>query len=242
MVSRGRPRHGRRDRHISSGGRAAAVGRLYRCFEICIRCAGYASTPRPSASALADDLDRPRPRRPAARFRRPAPGGARGRRRANPKSRHHRRQPLQRLARRRRRAALADARCRGSSWPGPRGARRLPCRRSSPEPAHRSRRRRVPDRPHHIARRRRARAAFLKPGARRYLVISIAMAAAPLDIATGRPGRTHRGRGPCSAVAQRLAGPEGQPRWRADCSLDSPNWSTAALELAPLSPIDDVRG
>ena len=73
-----------------------------------------------------DDLDRRRPRRPAAALRRAQGGGARGRRRADPEHRHGRRQPVQRLAGRRRHAGAARARraassCRAraasASWP-----------------------------------------------------------------------------------------------------------------------------
>lgn len=87
----------------------------------------------------------------------------------------------------------------------------------------------------------RGASAFVKLGARRYLVISIAMAAARL--ATGPDGRVVEAAvavGSCSAVAQRLPKLEaaliGRP---ADAALG------AAVEgghLASLAPIDDVRG
>jgi CO/xanthine dehydrogenase FAD-binding subunit len=86
-----------------------------------------------------------------------------------------------------------------------------------------------------------ARATFLKLGARKYLVISIAMVAAVLETATDRTiAKARFAVGSCSAVAQRLPLLEsaliGQ---RLDADL-------AALvkpeHLAPLSPIDDVRG
>jgi CO/xanthine dehydrogenase FAD-binding subunit len=86
---------------------------------------------------------------------------------------------------------------------------------------------------------RSARSAFLKLGARRYLVISIAMAAATLEIEDGRVGAARIAVGACSAVAQRLPALEatliGAP---VDRSLAD---RVDAAHLAPLSPIDDVR-
>lgn len=82
---------------------------------------------------------------------------------------------------------------------------------------------------------------FQKLGARRYLVISIAMAAA--RIVTGSDGRIERAAvaiGACSAVAQRLSGLES-----ALVGLTSGREiedAVAADGFAELSPIDDVRG
>jgi len=84
------------------------------------------------------------------------------------------------------------------------------------------------------------RSTFLKLGARRYLVISIAMAAVLLDV--GEDGRVRDARlalGACSAVAQRLPAAEasliGQP---ADADFSA----RLRLEhLAALTPIDDAR-
>jgi CO/xanthine dehydrogenase FAD-binding subunit len=85
-----------------------------------------------------------------------------------------------------------------------------------------------------------ARSAFLKLGARRYLVISIVMAAATLEIADDRISRARIAVGACSAVAQRLPALEaalvGAPL---DASLGG---RVEADHLAPLRPIDDVRG
>ncbi|MBS0537858.1 MAG: FAD binding domain-containing protein [Proteobacteria bacterium] len=85
-----------------------------------------------------------------------------------------------------------------------------------------------------------ARSAFLKLGARRYLVISIAMAAATLETAAGRIVRARVAVGACSAVAQRLPALEaalaGTPL---DAALGD---RVEAAHLAPLAPIDDVRG
>jgi CO/xanthine dehydrogenase FAD-binding subunit len=96
---------------------------------------------------------------------------------------------------------------------------------------------------HVPTRSRQARSVFLKLGHRRYLVISIAMVAAVLDFdATGRITYCGVAVGACAAAAQRLpaleAGVLGAPRGevvaRAESVLDA--------ALAPLSPIDDVRG
>jgi len=85
-----------------------------------------------------------------------------------------------------------------------------------------------------------ARSAFLKLGARRYLVISIAMAAATLEIAEGRVAGARIAVGACSPVAERLPALE-------SALLGAPFDARLAervdqAQLAPLSPIDDVRG
>ncbi len=84
-----------------------------------------------------------------------------------------------------------------------------------------------------------AESAFLKLGARRYLVISIAMAAATLEIVDGRVAAARIAVGACSPVAERLPALEaalvGADR---DCLATRVD----AEQLAPLSPIDDVRG
>jgi CO/xanthine dehydrogenase FAD-binding subunit len=81
--------------------------------------------------------------------------------------------------------------------------------------------------------------AFLKLGARRYLVISIAMAAATLEFAEDRVAAARVAVGACSPVAERLPALEaalvGTSRERLSDCVD-------ARQLAPLSPIDDVRG
>ena len=82
---------------------------------------------------------------------------------------------------------------------------------------------------------------FQKLGARRYLVISIAMAAA--RIVVGEDGRIADATiavGSCSAVAKRLTGLEAALRGRtAGPALRD---VVAEARLAELSPIDDVRG
>ncbi|MFZ5780765.1 MAG: FAD binding domain-containing protein [Pseudomonadota bacterium] len=84
-----------------------------------------------------------------------------------------------------------------------------------------------------------ARSSFLKLGARRYLVISIAMAAATLEIADGRVAAARVAVGACSPVARRLPALEmallGRP-------CDGLAACVEAAHLAPLDPIDDVRG
>jgi CO/xanthine dehydrogenase FAD-binding subunit len=85
-----------------------------------------------------------------------------------------------------------------------------------------------------------ARSAFLKLGTRRYLVISIAMAAATLEIADGRVAAARIAVGACSPVAERLPGLEAA---LAGAPLDARLAERVEVaHLAPLSPIDDVRG
>ena len=84
-----------------------------------------------------------------------------------------------------------------------------------------------------------AESAFLKLGARRYLVISIVMAAATLEFEDGRIAAARVAVGACSPVAERLPALEqaliGMPRDRLADHVDT-------AQLSPLSPIDDVRG
>jgi xanthine dehydrogenase small subunit len=86
-----------------------------------------------------------------------------------------------------------------------------------------------------------ARSAFLKLGARRYLVISIAMVAAVIDC--DEDNRIQHARiavGSCSVVAQRLFALEESLVGRIQSSsIDS---ALTPAMLSPLSPIDDVRG
>jgi CO/xanthine dehydrogenase FAD-binding subunit len=85
-----------------------------------------------------------------------------------------------------------------------------------------------------------ARSAFLKLGTRRYLVISIAMAAVTLEIDGGRVVAARVAVGACSAVAQRLPMLEAV---LAGAPLDARLADRVdPAQLAPLSPIDDVRG
>lgn len=82
---------------------------------------------------------------------------------------------------------------------------------------------------------------FYKLGARRYLVISIAMAAARLDVdAHGTIIEAAVAVGACSAVAQRLPALERQlVGLTADADFDR---RVDVGHLAELAPIDDVRG
>jgi CO/xanthine dehydrogenase FAD-binding subunit len=87
----------------------------------------------------------------------------------------------------------------------------------------------------------RVRSTFEKLGSRAYLVISIAMVAAVLEIGVdGRIARARVAVGACSEVAQRLTGLE------ADLAGRPTSPETAAIagsaHLEALSPIDDVRG
>lgn len=84
-----------------------------------------------------------------------------------------------------------------------------------------------------------ARSAFLKLGARRYLVISIAMAAVTLEIEHARVIKARIAVGACSAVAQRLPALEAA---LADVPVTALAERVDIAHLAPLAPIDDVRG
>jgi CO/xanthine dehydrogenase FAD-binding subunit len=82
--------------------------------------------------------------------------------------------------------------------------------------------------------------AFVKLGARRYLVISIAMAAARLAVEDGIVTDAAVAVGACSATAARLSGVEAALRGRAaDGSLGE---AVRSSPLDGISPIDDVRG
>ena len=84
-----------------------------------------------------------------------------------------------------------------------------------------------------------ARSAFLKLGLRRYLVISVVMAA--VEVTTDPDDRIAEARvaiGACSPVAQRLRSLEAALVGR---SLDDVDVAMIAEHLAALSPIDDVR-
>jgi CO/xanthine dehydrogenase FAD-binding subunit len=86
-----------------------------------------------------------------------------------------------------------------------------------------------------------AASVFLKLGARRYLVISIAMAAAVVQVNTaGRVATARVAVGSCSVKAQRLTMLEDAlVGTDARCGLSA---IVKREHLAPLSPIDDVRG
>ena len=83
------------------------------------------------------------------------------------------------------------------------------------------------------------RSTFLKLGARRYLVISIAMVAARLAVENGRVRQAAIAIGSCSEVAKRLTELEADLVGRnADMSLAD---TVQDRHLTGLSPIDDVR-
>jgi len=82
-----------------------------------------------------------------------------------------------------------------------------------------------------------ARSHFLKLGARKYLVISIAMAAAVIERENGVVRSARIAVGACSPVARRLPALEAALAGR---KLDPE--IVRAEHFAPLTPIDDVRG
>lgn len=85
-----------------------------------------------------------------------------------------------------------------------------------------------------------SRAAFLKLGARAYLVISIASVAANLALdQNGRIAMARIAVGACSAAPQRLTGLE--PRLLGQTPSPALMAGIAAADLAMLAPIDDVR-
>lgn len=88
-----------------------------------------------------------------------------------------------------------------------------------------------------------AQGAFLKLGARHYLVISIAMVAALVTLDRDRVAQAAVAVGSCSATAQRLPALEADLIGR---SLDDLRAAGTAIivpgHLAPLLPITDVRG
>ncbi|HJP87877.1 MAG TPA: FAD binding domain-containing protein [Candidatus Limnocylindrales bacterium] len=85
-----------------------------------------------------------------------------------------------------------------------------------------------------------ARSTFQKLGSRAYLVISIAMVAAVVEVADGRIERARIAVGACSEVAQRLPALEaalsGRPATPRAAGVVEPE------HCAGLAPIDDVRG
>lgn len=83
------------------------------------------------------------------------------------------------------------------------------------------------------------RSSFLKLGARRYLVISIVMIAALLDIADGKVRDARVAAGSCSAAARRLHDVEN--KLRGAPARNGLGGLIGAEDLAILSPIGDVR-
>ena len=92
-----------------------------------------------------------------------------------------------------------------------------------------------------IPKRDAARASFLKLGNRRYLVISIAMVAAVIEVDASRLVRHAAiAVGSCSAVARRLGALERKLIGRTACAGLSD--LVEASDLFALTPIDDLRG
>ncbi|HXG26943.1 MAG TPA: FAD binding domain-containing protein [Candidatus Binatia bacterium] len=89
-----------------------------------------------------------------------------------------------------------------------------------------------------------ARSAFEKLGSRAYLVISIAMVAAVVELgADGRIARARLAVGACSEVARRLPALEAGLAGRAAAEVRSGLEAAVRAEhVAHLRPIDDVRG
>ena len=85
-----------------------------------------------------------------------------------------------------------------------------------------------------------ARSSFLKLGARRYLVISIAMVAVLLDVADGLVREASVAAGACSAAAKRL--PEVEYRLVGAPARPGLAARIGSDHIAALSPIDDLRG
>lgn len=84
-----------------------------------------------------------------------------------------------------------------------------------------------------------AKSDFLKLGARKYLVISIAMVATVVEHEDGAVHSARVAVGSCSPVAKRLPGLE---QALVGKSLDQLSHHAQLEHLEPLSPIDDVRG
>lgn len=82
------------------------------------------------------------------------------------------------------------------------------------------------------------RSSFLKIGARRYLVISIAMVAVVLTLENGKITDARVAVGACSPVAQRLGGLENALIGRSSTDFAQ---VVSGKHLAPLSPISDLR-
>lgn len=85
-----------------------------------------------------------------------------------------------------------------------------------------------------------AASGFEKLGSRKYLVISIVMVAANLALRDGRIAQARVAVGSCSPVARRL--PALETRLAGQSPADLATLDLDAADLAPLDPIDDVRG
>ncbi|HEX6119362.1 MAG TPA: xanthine dehydrogenase family protein subunit M [Dongiaceae bacterium] len=84
-----------------------------------------------------------------------------------------------------------------------------------------------------------AHSSFVKLGARKYLVISIVMAAGYLDVVGSRIAEARIAVGSCSPVAQRL--PALEAALKGEVAIGDLGRLVRPEHLAPLKPIDDVR-
>jgi len=84
-----------------------------------------------------------------------------------------------------------------------------------------------------------AHSSFVKLGARKYLVISIVMAAGYLDVVGSRIADARIAVGSCSPVAQRL--PALEAALKGEVAISNLARVVKAEHLTPLQPIDDVR-
>jgi CO/xanthine dehydrogenase FAD-binding subunit len=84
-----------------------------------------------------------------------------------------------------------------------------------------------------------AHSSFVKLGARKYLVISIVMAAGYLDVVGSRIAEARIAVGSCSPVAQRL--PALEAALKGEVAVSDLARRLKPEHLAPLQPIDDVR-
>jgi CO/xanthine dehydrogenase FAD-binding subunit len=84
-----------------------------------------------------------------------------------------------------------------------------------------------------------AHSSFVKLGARKYLVISIVMAAGYLDVVGSRIAEARIAVGSCSPVAQRL--PALEAVLKGEVAISNLARLVKPEHLAPLQPIDDVR-
>ncbi|HET6620719.1 MAG TPA: xanthine dehydrogenase family protein subunit M [Dongiaceae bacterium] len=84
-----------------------------------------------------------------------------------------------------------------------------------------------------------AHSSFVKLGARKYLVISVVMAAGYLDLAGSRIAEARIAVGSCSPVARRL--PALESALKGEAAVGDLVRLVKPAHLAPLKPIDDVR-
>jgi CO/xanthine dehydrogenase FAD-binding subunit len=84
-----------------------------------------------------------------------------------------------------------------------------------------------------------AHSSFVKLGARKYLVISIVMAAGYVDVVGSRIAEARIAVGSCSPVAQRL--PALEAALKGEVAISNLARLVKPEHLAPLAPIDDVR-